>query len=113
MMVDVTVIIPVFNRKTIVLDALESIASQTHLPRQVIVVDDESTDGSADAVADWIQQRGRQIFDQPERRLRIFRQPKQSAAAARQYGLEASEPSEFVAFLDSCLLYTSPSPRDS
>ena len=101
LIVDATVIIPVFNRKTVVLDALESIAQQTLSPRQVVIVDDGSTDGSADAVSRWIDQRGSRGFDPSKQRICLYRRPKQTAAAARQYGMTTSDPTEFVAFLDS------------
>jgi glycosyltransferase involved in cell wall biosynthesis len=100
-MVDVTVIIPVFNRKSAILKALDSVASQTRLPKQLIVVDDGSTDGSAEAVARWIDQRADRLSEQSEGQIRLFRRPKQTAAAARQFGLSASEPTKYVAFLDS------------
>jgi len=101
MMCDVTVIIPVFNRKTVVIDALESILRQTLLPHQIIIVDDGSTDGSFEAISEWIDQRGLPRFDHQEQRIQLFKQNKQTAAAARKLGMESCQATKFIAFLDS------------
>ena len=53
-MEDVTVVVPVFNRRSLVLDALNSIAKQTLQPASVTIVDDGSTDGTYDSVRNWI-----------------------------------------------------------
>ena len=97
---DLTVIIPVYNRKSIVIDALDSVAAQTVLPRQVVVVDDGSTDGTVESVNQWIGKRRLKKND-ADCTFRLLRQEKQSAAAARQFGMSASTPTKFIAFLDS------------
>ena len=94
---DVAVIIPVFNRSSVVLDALESVANQTLRPRQLIVVDDGSTDGSAEAVSDWMETTGKSKIDE----CKLCRCSKSTAAAARQYAFQQIESATFVAFLDS------------
>ncbi len=50
----IAVIIPVFNRRRLIVETLRSVAAQTVKPDRIIVFDDASTDGSAAAVADWI-----------------------------------------------------------
>jgi glycosyltransferase involved in cell wall biosynthesis len=47
----VSVIVPLFNKAAYVERALASISSQTFADFEVIVVDDGSTDGSAEIVA--------------------------------------------------------------
>ncbi len=42
----VSVIIPTYNGSAFISEALESVWQQTHLPREIIVVDDASTDGT-------------------------------------------------------------------
>src|SRR2546426_6496524 len=45
---DVTVIVPAFNEAASVADTVRSLQAQTARPREIIVVDDCSTDGTAD-----------------------------------------------------------------
>jgi glycosyltransferase involved in cell wall biosynthesis len=47
---DVTVVIPTYNGERFVADALRSVLAQTHLPREIIVVDDASPDGTEQVV---------------------------------------------------------------
>jgi glycosyltransferase involved in cell wall biosynthesis len=46
----ISIILPTFNRKTLLLAAIRSIQAQTHSNWELIVVDDGSTDGTADSV---------------------------------------------------------------
>jgi len=46
---DVTVIVPAFNEAASVADTIRSLQAQTARPREIIVVDDCSTDGTGDA----------------------------------------------------------------
>src|SRR5437899_13085839 len=45
---DVTVIVPAFNEAASVADTIRSLQAQTARPREIIVVDDCSTDGTGD-----------------------------------------------------------------
>ena len=85
----VSVVIPTWNRPDFVLEAIESVLSQTGVPVEVIVVDDVSTD---DTVA-----RLRALGDA---RLRVFAlAEKRERSAARNHGLARAR-GEFVFFLD-------------
>src|SRR5262245_50985738 len=86
---DVSVIIPLYNKATTVERTLASIDAQTIRDFEVIVVDDGSTDGSADLIAAW-----------PEPRIRLIRQENAGPGAARNKGL-AEANGRYVAFLDA------------
>ena len=50
----IAAIVPVYNRPGVVLEALDSIAWQSVPPTKLIVVDDGSTDDTAERVARWL-----------------------------------------------------------
>lgn len=51
----VTIIIPTFNRATKILDAIESAVNQTYKQTQIIVIDDGSTDNTAEVLKKYPQ----------------------------------------------------------
>ena len=87
-MLEISVVIPVYNRRDVVADAVRSALAQTLPPLEVLVVDDGSTDGSADVAAG---------FGEP---IRVLRTPNRGPSAARNTGIRESK-GEAVAFLDS------------
>jgi teichuronic acid biosynthesis glycosyltransferase TuaG len=90
---DVSVIIPAFRAAASLERALQSVAAQTLKPRQAVVVDDGSDDGTFETAHALIGH-----LDGID--LKVFRQANQGAGAARNRALqEASQP--FVAFLDA------------
>lgn len=91
----VTVVVPVFNREGLIVRCLDSIKAQTYRPINLIVVDNNSTDGSAAVVGDWISTNASDDF-----RAKLLHQPVQGAMAARQMGLDAVD-TEHVVFFDS------------
>jgi glycosyltransferase involved in cell wall biosynthesis len=84
----VSVVIPCFNARETLWRALVSVLGQDRRPREVIVVDDGSTDGGADSIA------GR--FDD----VRIVPQTNQGVSAARNRGVEEAR-GPWIAFLDA------------
>jgi glycosyltransferase involved in cell wall biosynthesis len=94
-MLSIAAIVPVYNRATVVLEALDSIARQSLPPRRLVVVDDGSTDHTAAAVERWLS-RGAMPFE-----ATLLRQPNQGAAMARNHGAAAAAPCDLFAFLDS------------
>jgi len=84
----VAVVIPTYERAGLVERALASVAAQTRPPAEVIVVDDGSTDGTAERVA--------RAF--PE--VTLLTQENLGVSAARNRGIRESK-SEWLAFLDS------------
>ena len=86
----VSVVIPAYNRQRFACEAVASVLAQTFQDLEVIVVDDGSTDGTADALA-------RAFGD----RIHVERLPRnQGRSTARNVGWEIAR-GEFVAFLDS------------
>ncbi|MCY4146746.1 MAG: glycosyltransferase [Chloroflexi bacterium] len=85
----VSIIIPTFNRRHFVSDAINSGLAQTHAHCEIIVVDDGSGD---DTVAFLRQQYGEQI--------RLFSQANQGPGIARNRGI-AEARGEFIHFLDA------------
>lgn len=90
---DVTVIVAAWNRADLVTRTLDSIAAQTRLPRQVLVVDDASSDATAEVVREWIARHYVPVtlLVNPENR---------GVAEARNVGLRQAE-TRYAAFLDS------------
>ena len=84
----VSAVIPVFNRRDHLPRAINSALAQTVPVDEIIVVDDGSTDGSAEVAAGYGD------------RVRVVRQTNSGVAGARHRGIrEARE--EWIAFLDS------------
>lgn len=84
----ISVVIPTYNRKTPLERALNSVFSQTLEPLEVIVVDDGSSDGSADLV--------RRTFPQAT----YIYQENAGVSAARNTAIRLAN-GEWLAFLDS------------
>jgi len=89
----VSAVITTFDRASMVVEAVESVLSQTYRNIEVIVVDDGSTDGTDLALSRFGD------------RIRYFRQENSGPSAARNRGIELAS-GEFVAFLDSDDLWT-------
>jgi len=86
----VSVVIPAYNRAASIADAIASVATQDYENLEIVLVDDASSDGTAEAVA------GLGI---PA--LRYFRHPENLGAnAARNTGIREAR-GEYVAFQDS------------
>ena len=87
----VSVIMPAYNVAPYVGDALRSALAQTFTDLEVLVVDDGSTDATADVVAGIAAR---------DPRVRLIRQPNRGLAGARNTGLRSARGDVF-ALLDS------------
>jgi GT2 family glycosyltransferase len=83
-----SVVIPSFNRVTLLGETLDSLFAQRFTDFEIIVVDDGSTDGTME----YLQSVGK--------RLCVFQQPNRGAGAARNLGVRHAR-GEYLAFLDS------------
>lgn len=90
----ISVILPTFNRKDVLERALESVARQTFQDWELIVVDDGSTDRSAEFFSEWKQRRN--LIE----KVKFLRTPNAGVSRARNLAVnQASSP--WLAFLDS------------
>jgi glycosyltransferase involved in cell wall biosynthesis len=92
----VTVIIPAYNIRPYIEAALVSIEQQTLQAFEAIVVDDGSTDGTADVV---------QPFCQRDPRFRLVTKPNGGLSSARNYGIRQAT-TDYIALLDGDDVYT-------
>lgn len=88
----ISIIIPVYNGARFLAETLESVAGQTYRPLEVVVVDDGSTDQSAQIVAE-----AQQRLDLP---ILYYHQDNQGASVARNKGIQMAQ-GEIIAFLDA------------
>ena len=89
----VSVIIPTFNRAGLIRDAIASVLKQSYSNLEVIVVDDGSTDSTADVVTSFLDER-----------LVFLRQENRGRSAARNRAI-AQARGRYIAFLDSDDMY--------
>ena len=85
---EVSVIIPTYNRRAMVREAIESVLAQSVREFELIVIDDGSTDGTAEELA--------RLGDA----IRVERIEHRGPAAARNRGVEMAR-APLIAFLDS------------
>jgi glycosyltransferase involved in cell wall biosynthesis len=86
-----SVIIPCYNCSATIVETLQSAAAQTIKDIEIIVIDDGSTDESAEMVAQ---------FARTDPRLRLIRQANAGVSASRNRGMQEAR-GRFIAFLDS------------
>ena len=84
----VSVVIPAYNMEKYIGRAIDSVLAQTRQPDEIIVVDDGSTDNTADVIKSYGS------------RVHYIRQENGGASVARNTGIEAAK-SEWIAFLDA------------
>jgi glycosyltransferase involved in cell wall biosynthesis len=88
----VSVVVPVFNRRGLIGRALESVQAQTYTSWEIVVVDDGSTDGTAEMV---------ESLRRDNTGIGLLRHAhRMGAQAARNTGIRAAK-GRWVAFLDS------------
>ena len=86
-----SVVMPVYNVAAYLPACLDSLAAQTLAPDEIIAVDDGSTDGCAEILAEYAERMPR---------LRVIRQDNGGLSAARNAGLDAAR-GKWLAFIDS------------
>jgi glycosyltransferase involved in cell wall biosynthesis len=86
----VSVIIPTYNSSATIIQAIESVFNQTYKLREVIVVDDESTDDTRQVLDPYIK----------DGRITYLFQKNKGCGAARNNGAKLSK-GKYLAFLDA------------
>ncbi|HTR69090.1 MAG TPA: glycosyltransferase family 2 protein, partial [Mycobacteriales bacterium] len=89
----ISVISPCYNAEAFVGSMLESLIAQSFDLWECVVVDDGSTDRSADIVAEFVKL---------DSRIRLVRAERRGPSAARNIGfMESSTETSFVTFMDA------------
>jgi glycosyltransferase involved in cell wall biosynthesis len=86
----VSVVIPIYNSKSWILETLNSVFEQTYDKFEVIIVDDGSTDKTREILDKYIK----------KNKIKYFYQKNKGPAAARNLGASKAK-GKYIAFLDS------------
>ena len=86
----VSIIIPVFNVEKYLIECLDSAINQTYLEKEIIIIDDGSTDGTVEIISNYQEQHPQILAIRTENR---------GQSAARNTGLEIAS-GDFIIFLD-------------
>lgn len=86
--ISISAVIPAYNADEYIARAIDSVLKQTHSVDEIIVIDDGSTDSTAEAVKHYGQ------------KVHYIYQPNAGVSAARNAGIEAAV-SNWIAFLDA------------
>lgn len=88
----IAAVIPAYNARAYIRDALDGVANQHRRVDEIVVVDDGSTDGTADHVRDWMERRGVAVT--------LVEQENAGPAAARNAGIRRAT-ADLIALLDA------------
>ena len=86
-----SIIIPVYNRKELIAECLNSLLAQTVESFEIIVIDDGSTDGTKDILKTFSAQKGISV---------LYNDNNRGPSYARNRGIKKSK-GEFIALIDS------------
>ncbi|MCX8963514.1 glycosyltransferase [Erwinia psidii] len=86
-----SVIMPVYNARRYLAEALDSLLKQTLAPEEIIIIDDGSTDGTAELIGEYCQRHAH---------IMLLRNPHEGVSAARNKGLEVAT-GQFIYFMDA------------
>lgn len=98
MSIDVSIVIPLYNKEDWIIDTLESVKNQTFINWECLIIDDQSTDASCFLVRNYIKQAGI--------RYRLIRKDNSGQSATRNLGI-ANSTGKYIAFLDADDLWAS------
>lgn len=90
-MINVSIIVPVFNVENHLSRAINSLIKQTHHNIEIIIINDGSTDSSPQICNE---------FEMADARIKVYHQRNKGVSAARNLGLQKSK-GEYIYFFDS------------
>ncbi len=94
-MTALSIIIPVYNRRELLSEALESVLNQTEKPHEIIVADDGSRDGSEEAAREILGKTGENL------RWKVLKMSHTGLAGRVRNRAVAASEGNWIAFLDS------------
>ena len=89
----ITIVIPNYNNSKFIIECLESVVSQDYPGKEIIVVDDGSTDDSVDKIRKY-------IGSHKKMNIKLLQQKNSGATVARNKGINKAN-GEYIIFLDS------------
>lgn len=84
-----TIVTPLYNKEEYIADTIDSVLAQTYTDFEFIIVNDCSTDKSADVVKSY-----------DDRRIQLYTKPNGGVSAARNFGIEKAK-GDIICFLDA------------
>ena len=91
----ISIIVPVYNAERYLGKCIQSVLKQTYTMWELVLIDDGSTDNSYKIC---------KLYSEKDNRIKCVHLDNRGRVHARKVGMRNSK---------GCLLYTSPSPRDS
>ena len=88
--VKVSVVMPTYNRQHMIGRAVQSVISQSHKNWELLIIDDGSTDETAEVIKTFLQ----------DKRIKFIKQQHLGLSAARNSGVERAS-GEIIAYLDT------------
>lgn len=86
---------PVYNAEKYISEAIESVCNQSYENWELLIVDDGSTDHSAEIIG---------AYSQKDVRIKVFHQKNEGVSAARNYAIDKSN-GEYITFIDGDDVY--------
>lgn len=93
-MVSISVIVPIYNAGRRIKRCLRSISKQTYQDFQLIIIDDGSTDATAEEIAGFLD-----LDEELKKKTRLISKENTGVADTRNLGIELSE-GTYIAFID-------------
>lgn len=91
----ISVVIPLYNKQNSIVPTLQSVLAQTYQNYEVIIVDDGSTDNSAQVVEDFINS----LPSREGQGIGLTRKPNGGVSSARNRGIQEAK-YDYIALLD-------------